>query len=128
MARAFDKLDTLSNTHLVELRVRLEAERDRLRTRITSLSSAKGGFGVQDPLLNDPEDFGEMAQDITFEETQLALSANELQLLGRIERALQRMDEGTYGFSEVTGEPIPFERLEALPWATTNVGDPSPRH
>jgi DnaK suppressor protein len=64
-----------------------------------------------------------MAQDITYEETELALSANDLHLLEQVERALLRMDEGTYGISEVTGKPIPYERLDALPWATTNVDD-----
>jgi RNA polymerase-binding transcription factor DksA len=34
------------------------------------------------------------------------------------------MDEGTYGLSEVSGRPIPLERLEVLPWATTTVDDP----
>ena len=38
--------------------------------------------------------------------------------------ALQRLEEGTYSLSEVSGHPIPLERLEALPWATTTVEDP----
>ena len=37
-----------------------------------------------------------------------------------IEVALQRMENGTYGIDEETGEPIPFDRLEALPTARTN--------
>jgi len=45
--------------------------------------------------------------------------------LAQVERALQRMDAGTYGLSEVSGRPIPLERLEALPWATTTVDDPA---
>jgi RNA polymerase-binding transcription factor DksA len=39
--------------------------------------------------------------------------------------ALQRLEEGTYSLSEVSGHPIALERLEALPsWATTTVEDP----
>jgi RNA polymerase-binding transcription factor DksA len=34
-----------------------------------------------------------------------------------IDRALRRLDEGTYGVSAVTGLPIPDERLDAIPWA-----------
>jgi RNA polymerase-binding transcription factor DksA len=41
--------------------------------------------------------------------------------LAEIQAALRRIDEGTYGIDEVTGEPIPPERLEAVPTARTNV-------
>jgi DnaK suppressor protein len=123
MAGTLNQFDTLTGTQLLELRERLESERTRIRENIAALSGADGKLGTNDPLLNDPEDFAEMAQDITYSETQLALSANDLRLLGQIERALQRMDEGTYGVSEITGKPIPYERLDALPWATTNVND-----
>ncbi len=74
-------------------------------------------------MANDPEDFGDMGQDITTADTEMALSANDRQILAQVERALQRMDDGTYGISEVSGQPIPLERLDALPWATTNVDD-----
>jgi DnaK suppressor protein len=116
-------MGTLTLAQHQDLRERLESERVRLRDKIADISGANGKLGLNDPILNDPEDFAEMAQDITYEETQLALSANDLRLLGQIERALQRMDDGTYGWSEITGEPIPYERLEVLPWATTNVQD-----
>jgi DnaK suppressor protein len=39
------------------------------------------------------------------------------QLLREIEAALARMDAGTYGVSERSGEPIDFARLNAVPWA-----------
>jgi len=41
--------------------------------------------------------------------------------LQRIEDALKRIDKGTYGVSEVSGKPIPIERLEAIPTASTLV-------
>ena len=41
--------------------------------------------------------------------------------LAEIEAALQRLDEGTYGLDEETGEPIDPERLEARPAARTNI-------
>jgi DnaK suppressor protein len=37
--------------------------------------------------------------------------------LEALERAEQRLEEGSYGFSVETGDPIPAERLEAVPWA-----------
>ena len=37
--------------------------------------------------------------------------------LADVERAISKLDEGSYGRCDVCGEPIPEERLEALPWA-----------
>jgi DnaK suppressor protein len=42
-------------------------------------------------------------------------------LLGKIDAALQRLDEGTYGFCEETNEPIGIKRLEARPIATLSI-------
>lgn len=42
----------------------------------------------------------------------------ERKLLGKIEQALKRIEDGSYGFCEETGEPIGFERLDARPIAT----------
>jgi DnaK suppressor protein len=44
-------------------------------------------------------------------------SEHERELLAQIDRALGRMDAGTYGVSELTGEPIEYARLMAVPWA-----------
>ncbi|HZO88124.1 MAG TPA: TraR/DksA C4-type zinc finger protein [Chthonomonadaceae bacterium] len=50
-----------------------------------------------------------------------ALDENTREMLRRIDIALARIEEGTYGICEVTGKPIPVERLRALPWATMTV-------
>lgn len=50
-----------------------------------------------------------------------ALDENEKQLLHEIDHALDRMADGQYGICEITGEPIPVERLRAIPWATMTV-------
>jgi RNA polymerase-binding transcription factor DksA len=47
--------------------------------------------------------------------------------LRRIDHALDRIAAGTYGVSEVSGLPIPRERLEAVPYATTLTNEPEPR-
>ncbi len=46
---------------------------------------------------------------------------NARDLLARVLHAQERMEKGLYGTCEVTGEPIPMARLEALPYATTTV-------
>ncbi|HEX2916059.1 MAG TPA: hypothetical protein VH186_35180 [Chloroflexia bacterium] len=43
--------------------------------------------------------------------------------LREIEHALHKMQDGTYGFSDVSGKPIPQERLEVLPWANRLVDE-----
>ena len=51
----------------------------------------------------------------------LALAAKALEMIEEIDHALSKFDEGTYGICEVSGEPIPQERLEAIPWAREKV-------
>ena len=51
----------------------------------------------------------------------LALAAQAMDMIDEIDHALTKFDEGTYGICEVSGEPIPEERLEAIPWAREKV-------
>jgi RNA polymerase-binding protein DksA len=46
------------------------------------------------------------------------LEEHDERLLGAIDAALQRIEDGTYGKCVNCGAPIPGERLEAMPWAT----------
>jgi DnaK suppressor protein len=50
-------------------------------------------------------------------ETQLLLSASHAEYLREIESALERIENGTYGLCEKTGQPINLARLEAIPTA-----------
>jgi RNA polymerase-binding transcription factor DksA len=54
-------------------------------------------------------------------ERDLALSAQARQAVEEIDHALAKIDLGTYGICEVSGDPIPKERLEAIPWARERV-------
>jgi RNA polymerase-binding protein DksA len=55
----------------------------------------------------------------TFErEQEQSIAANRADLLQQIERAIERIDSGTYGLCEDCGQPIPNERLKAIPMAT----------
>ncbi len=47
----------------------------------------------------------------------LAQLSREQDALREVEAALRRIEDGTYGFCEVTGQPIPGERLRIIPWA-----------
>jgi len=80
--------------------------------------------GTGDP---DPGDLGDEAQSIDEREQAIDDNSDDREQLGRIDRALSRINMGTYGVSEVSGKPIPIERLEALPTATTLVDEEPPR-
>jgi len=67
---------------------------------------------------NDPGDLGALLADSARDRAQDDNLKDELHA---IEHALARMDEGLYGICEVTGQPIPKERLRAIPWATMTV-------
>lgn len=51
----------------------------------------------------------------------LEVTTKELKLLKQIERALEKIEEGTYGICDISGEEIPRARLEAVPYATMTV-------
>ena len=55
-------------------------------------------------------------QTITIE-----VSSKEQDILRQIDRALVKIQEGTYGICDVSGEEIPLKRLEAIPYATMTV-------
>jgi len=51
----------------------------------------------------------------------LEVTSQEYSLLRQIERALEKIDENTYGICDISGEEIPKARLEAIPYATMTV-------
>ena len=62
------------------------------------------------------------ATDTYDRELDYTLEENSEHLLGEIDAALQRIENGTYGTCTNCGSQIPEERLEALPWATLCIG------
>ena len=60
---------------------------------------------------------GEAASETSSQERDLALIENLEHVRGQVEHALGRIENGTYGTCETCGQPIPRERLEALPFA-----------
>jgi RNA polymerase-binding transcription factor len=102
-------------------RLRLRAERDELVTQAQELEEA-AGVGASGEVGFD-EEFAD-AGTITFErERDLSLSQNAHDLIEKIERALDRMDHGTYGRCAACGQPIEPDRLDALPYAQHCLAD-----
>ena len=108
----------LTPKDVARLTERLRAEYERLMAMYAS-ARPEG----EDPLLAEPGDTADMATG----ETEVAMSLSRAdvdhQRLAQVKRALRKLEEGTYGLSDLSEEPIPLERLEAIPWATANVDE-----
>ena len=66
-------------------------------------------------------DFADRASSETDRAIELRARDRQRKLISKIEAALGRLDDGTYGFCEETGEPISLKRLDARPIATLSV-------
>jgi len=75
---------------------------------------------LQDENQNHP-DLADRASSETDRAIELRARDRQRKLIAKIEAALSRIDEGTYGYCEETGEPISLRRLEARPIATLSV-------
>lgn len=102
---------------LAEVRSVLEGESARLRAEITDAEA-----DIADLLRDSSDTGGEDQADTgtkTFErEHEMSLAASHREMLTQTERALGRIDNGTYGVCESCGNPIGKARLQAFPRAT----------
>src|SRR4051812_7240583 len=75
---------------------------------------------LQDENVNHP-DMADRASSETDRAIELRARDRQRKLIAKIEEALSRLEDGTYGYCEETGEPIALKRLEARPIATLSV-------
>jgi DnaK suppressor protein len=99
-----------------------EHARQRLAEERARIERELEGHG-REQASDEPKDSGDQANELEQTDTDNALRADLRQTLDAIEKAEARLDDGTYGVSVVSGDPIPDERLEALPWADRKVGE-----
>jgi DnaK suppressor protein len=111
------KAEKWSAKELAEVRTELDEQSRELRSEISEAQESwdqlqrDGGDGAGD----DQADAGTK----TFErEHELSLANNSRDLLAQVERALERLADGTYGVCENCGNPIEKARLKAFPRAT----------
>jgi DnaK suppressor protein len=72
-------------------------------------------------------EFEDDAQKLATLELEGNLAAADVDRLSNIERALQKIEDGTYGLSDASGTPIPIERLEAAPEALYTLAEQESR-
>jgi DnaK suppressor protein len=106
---------SLTPEQLAELRAMLEARRAELATAIDGRREDERSEGRE---VGD-----EMDEASTEGVTAMAskLLERDVALYREIERALAKLEEGTYGLCEGTGEPIGYSRLKLRPWARYSV-------
>ncbi len=90
---------------------KLQSLRDRLLdSRDDQLDQVAG---VEEPFSVDPAD---SASDETDHEAALGILARDQDMLLEVNAAIRRILEGSYGICEASGQPIPPDRLRAVPW------------
>ena len=103
-----------------------ERQREYFRERLLAwkeeiLREAKDTLQhLQDENQNHP-DIADRASSETDRAIELRARDRQRKLIAKIEAALERIDDGTYGYCEETGEPISLRRLEARPIATLSL-------
>ena len=100
-------------TDLEAVRTQLLADRDRMLDRVRRLDD--NVHHREEPL---PQDFAEQAVELENQEVLEALDDDARAELRQIQRALQRIDDGSYGSCARCGDDINPDRLAALPMAT----------
>ena len=101
--------------------VQLAFFRDRLlalKREVAQNASATGDNLRSTEFQTDPSDRATQEEEHSIE---LRVCDRERKLLRKIDQALARIDEGSYGYCEETGEPIGLRRLLARPTATFSV-------
>jgi DnaK suppressor protein len=110
---------------LKQIKQRLELKQAELQQSITALTEAHPTPVGAIEASEGPQDFEEVAVDFLETQQEQSLLVNQQALLTEVQRALGRIEDGTYGYCIVCGQPIPEKRLEALPWAARCLKDES---
>lgn len=110
----------LAKTTLERFKKRLEEEKDRLEEQIADyqrdLEEARLTESSSD---RSPDPGNAEASSMKLEYAkELSIEQNTLDLLSKANRALDRVEAGTYGICESCGKAIPVERLDVLPYST----------
>ena len=98
---------------LLKLRAQLSGNLEEVSKEVRSPEEGKG-------LSQHQADSG---TDDFVRNVSLNVGSKEREIMDQIERALEKIDEGTYGKCDSSGSDIPVKRLDALPYATRNADE-----
>ena len=103
----------LSADYIAEQKARLLALRDELGA--DNRASAAEEAELQADSIDEPQGSGDDAQKTNLRDNNAALIEHNAARLAAVTRALQKIEDGSYGLSDRSGAPIPKARLDALP-------------
>jgi RNA polymerase-binding transcription factor DksA len=114
--------------HQDEARARLDAEATRVRDLIDEVRAEvdEATEEQHSELATRSQHPADSGSELFEREKELTILESLERELAEIQAAIERIEQGTYGIDEETGEPIDPARLEAMPTARTNV-HPDPR-
>ena len=108
----------LNKTEVQKFKKKLE----ELKNKITqALSHCEAEVKKPDEATGYSQHQADQGTDDFDRRISLEVTSQEYQVLRQIERALEKITEGSYGICDISGEEIPTKRLEAMPYATTTV-------
>ncbi len=100
-------------TRLLDLKKKIgkeleEKERETLEKTLKEASGELSSYSIH---------LADLGSDASERDKEIDILETEERILDRIERALRKIEEGSYGICEDCGKEIPPERLEAIPYA-----------
>jgi DnaK suppressor protein len=116
-----DKATRLDAAFVERKRRQLTKLRDELRKGANAAEAEESTVTNESNL--QAHEYEDDAQKLDTLEKEGNAVARDVQRLARVERALSKIDEGTYGFSDLSGKRIPDDRLEAVPDAVSTVAE-----
>jgi RNA polymerase-binding transcription factor DksA len=117
--------ERLTKREIEELRESLLRERGELESQLAELE-ASSFAGSQSDYSGETafdEEYADSGTNTFERERDLSLENNVRDLLEKIDKALARMDEGTFGRCERCGKPIEKARIKALPYVSLCIKD-----
>lgn len=116
-------LTAIQRKHLLK---RLNEERDRVARDLAEFSKVESEDSLQErggDLSRFPTHIADVGTDANEEEVDASIATRQSAELQQIDDAIDRITNSPdqYGICENTGEEIPFERLDIIPWARTTV-------
>ncbi len=108
----------LNKQEIAHFKMRLEEMRRQI---MRTVEVSKKEVTAPDEAKGYSQHSADEGTDDFVKQVNLEVANKEFGLLRQIDRALEKIAEGTYGVCDISGEPIPIKRLEAIPYAAMTV-------
>jgi DnaK suppressor protein len=118
MSRPVPRFDA---TYLNRKRLQLTQLRDALRKTAYTAQAAEADLVLASAV--QAREYEDEAQRLDALEKEGILVGRDVERLARVERALEKIAEGSYGRSDISGQPIPDSRLDAMPDAIDTLAE-----